>query len=131
MEIEHIGNARVLRLMERVDSITCTEVESALQGLIASNARYVICDFSATKYISSAGLRVLVVAAKALKRTGGRLVMVCAKDNYVYEVFDVTALTHLLPVFRTLEEAVASVSEAAIADSLAQSSTGKSGLPPP
>jgi len=107
MEIQHIGNASVLRLMERVDSLTCSEVESALQALIAANARHVICDFGATKYISSAGLRVLMVAAKNLKRAGGQLALVCAKGNYIYEVFDLTAFTHLVPTFETLDEAMA------------------------
>ncbi len=132
MEIERIGNASILKLMERVDSITCTEVESALKGLIGTNAPYVVCDFGATKYISSAGLRVLLMAAKALKRAGGRLALVCARGNYIYEVFDLTAFTHLVPVFRTVDAAVAGISEPAAPASLSQSRTcADSGLPPP
>jgi anti-sigma B factor antagonist len=107
MEIQHFGSASVLRLMERVDSVTCVEVESALQALIATNPPHVICDFAATKYISSAGLRVVMLAAKNLKRAGGQLALVCAKGNYIYEVFDLTAFTHIVPVFETLDEAVA------------------------
>ncbi len=93
--------------MERVDSVTCNEVESTLRALLAANPLHVVCDFSGTKYISSAGLRVLMWAAKSLKRAGGQLALVCAKGNYIYEVFDLTALTHLLPVFETLEQALA------------------------
>jgi anti-anti-sigma factor len=107
MEIHQIGSASVLKLMERVDSVTCAEVESALQGLMATNSRHVICDFSATKYISSAGLRVIMLAAKNLKQAGRQLALVCAKGNYIYDVFDLTAFTHLLPTFETVEEAVA------------------------
>ena len=32
MEVQQIGCARVVRLMERVDSVTCNEVESTLQA---------------------------------------------------------------------------------------------------
>ena len=107
MEIQHIGSASVLRVIERVDSVTCTEVESALQALIATDAPHVICDFSATKYISSAGLRVLLLAAKNLKRAGRQLALVCPRGNYIYEVFDLTAFTHLVPAFETVDEAMA------------------------
>ena len=107
MEVQHIDNASVIRLMERVDSTTCAEVESALQTLIAANPRQVICEFGATKYISSSGLRVFLLAAKNLKRAGGQLALVCPKSNYVNEVFELAGITHLVPVFETLEEAMA------------------------
>ena len=115
METQHIGSTSILRLMERVDSVTCTEVESALQALIGANVRNVVCDFGATRYISSAGLRVLLLAAKNLKRAGGQLALVCAKGNYIYEVFDLTAFTHLIPAFETVDEAVAKLSQPAAA----------------
>lgn len=107
MEVQQIGNAKVVRLMERVDSVTCNEVESTLQALIATNPRQVICEFTVTKYISSAGLRVFLVAAKNLKRTGGQLALVCAKSNYVYEVLELTGITQIVPVFDTVKEAMA------------------------
>ncbi len=110
METEQIGSARVVRMIERVDSITCQEVESTLQAALATNPWQVICDFGATKYISSAGLRVLLLAAKNLKRAGGQLALVCTKSNYVYEVFELTGLTRIVPVFDTVDEAVAKLS---------------------
>lgn len=120
MEIQQFGSASSLRLMERVDSVTCTEVELALRALIGAKVRNVICDFGATRYISSAGLRVLLVAAKSLKRAGGQLALVCPKGNYIYEVFDLTAFTHLIPAFETVDEAVARLSQpAATADGCA------------
>ena len=107
MQVEQIGSGSVVRLMERVDSVTCQEVESALQAAMAGNPRQVICEFSATKYISSAGLRVLLLAAKNLKRAGGQLTLVCAKGSYVYSVLELTGLTQIVPVFETLEGAMA------------------------
>ena len=110
MEVQQIGCARVVRLMERVDSVTCNEVESTLQAIIATNPRHVICEFTATTYISSAGLRVFLVAAKNLTRAGGQLALVCAKSNYVYEVLELTGITHIVPVFETTDEAMAKLS---------------------
>jgi anti-anti-sigma factor len=110
MEVQQIGCARVVRLMERVDSITCNEVESTLQAIVATSPRHVICEFTATTYISSAGLRVFLVAAKNLKRAGSQLAFVCAKSNYVYEVLELTGITHIVPVFETVDEAMAKLS---------------------
>ncbi len=107
MEVQQVGTGAVLRLMERVDSVTCQEMESSLQASMATNPRQIICDCTATKYISSAGLRVLLFAAKNLKRTGGQLALVCAKNNYVYEVFELAGITRLVPIFETVDEAVA------------------------
>ena len=105
MEVQNIGNVSVARLMERVDSITSREVESVLQGVIAANPRQVICDFAGTKYISSAGLRVILSAAKSMKKAGGQLVLVCAKSSYVYEVLETAGFTQTFPVFETLDKA--------------------------
>ena len=69
MEVQQIGNATVVSLMERVDSVSCHEVESTLQAVLATNPRQVICEFSATSYISSSGLRVFLLAAKNLKKS--------------------------------------------------------------
>jgi len=107
MRVQQIDRTTIVSLMERVDSLTCHEVESTLQAAIATNPRQVICEFTTTKYISSAGLRVFLLAAKNLKRAGGQLSLVCAKGNYVYEVLELTGITHIVPVFETLDEAMA------------------------
>ncbi len=110
MKVQQIGGATVVSLMERVDSVTCNEVESTLQASMATNPRQVICECSGTKYISSAGLRVFLSAAKNLKKAGGQLGLVCAKRNYVYEVLELTGITHIVPVFETVDEAMAKLS---------------------
>jgi anti-sigma B factor antagonist len=110
MQVEQIGSASVVKLMEQVDSVTSAELEATLQTAMAANPRLLICQFTTTRYISSGGLRVLLLAAKNLKRAGGQLALVCHKTNYVYEVLELTGITHLVPVFETLEEAMANPS---------------------
>jgi len=92
-------------LIERIDSLSSREVETTLQAVLAGGARNVICDFAATKYISSAGLRVLLVIAKELTKAGGRLVLVCAKTGYVYEVLETAGFTSMIPTFGSVTEA--------------------------
>jgi anti-anti-sigma factor len=66
-------------------------------------------DLSGLDYISSAGLRVLLVVAKQLKTAGGRLAPLGAKKP-VQEVFDVTGYTTLLDVFPNRNAAAAHLS---------------------
>ncbi len=108
METQKLANATVIKLIERIDSLTSREVETALQGVVAGGARNIICDFTATKYISSAGLRVLLVVAKALKKSGGQLLIVCAKTGYVYEVLETSGFLNIIPVFGSVQEAASS-----------------------
>ena len=108
METQNLSNATVVKLIERIDSLTSRDVEAALQGVVAGGARNIICDFAATKYISSAGLRVLLIVAKALKKAGGQLLIVCVKTGYVYEVLETSGFTNIIPVFDSVEEAARS-----------------------
>lgn len=105
METQNLPNATVVKLLERIDSLTSRDVEDTLQKVVAGGARNIICDCAATKYISSAGLRVLLLIAKALKKTGGQLLIVCARTGYVYEVLETSGFTNIIPVFESVEEA--------------------------
>ncbi len=106
MDIKSYDKAKVVTLIERVDSLTSREVETALQGLVDAGTPHVICDCGATKYISSAGLRVLLTAAKNLKKTGGRLSLACSKHSYAFEVLETAGFTNIIPVFESPEEAL-------------------------
>ncbi len=105
MEIQNLPNATAVKLFERIDSLTSRDVEDALQKVVASGARNIICDCAATKYVSSAGLRVLLLVSKTLKKAGGQMLIVCAKTGYVYEVLETSGFTGIIPVFESVEEA--------------------------
>ncbi len=105
METQNLPNATVVKMIERIDSLTSRDVEEALQKIVAGGARNIICDCAATKYISSAGLRVLLIVTKPLKKAGGQLMIVCARTGYVYEVLETSGFTNIIPVFESVEEA--------------------------
>ena len=109
METQTLTNATVVRLIERIDSLSSRELESTLQTVLANGVHNIICDFGATSYISSAGLRVLLAASKELKKNGGKLLLTCAKTGYVYEVLETAGITNMLPVFGTVAEAAQTV----------------------
>jgi anti-anti-sigma factor len=106
MDIKSYDKVTVLTLIERVDSLTSREVETALQGIIDTGARHVVCDCGPTKYISSAGLRVLLTAAKNLKKIGGQLSLACSKHTYAFEVLETAGFTNIIPVFESVDAAL-------------------------
>jgi anti-anti-sigma factor len=80
--------------MGRVDSNTAGELERKLIGHIDRGSRRLVIDMSGVDYMSSAGLRVMLLAAKRL-REGGALVL-CGMGESVRQIFE---LAGFLPIF--------------------------------
>jgi anti-sigma B factor antagonist len=89
----------------RLDSTTSDEFEKKLLGLVTAGETNLILDFKDLDYISSAGLRVLLKAAKELKRKNGRLVF-CAVKDYIKEIFELSGFVTFFPIHSTLEESL-------------------------
>lgn len=104
MTIREEGNITVVGMMERVDAVTARTAEDELRGVIDDGSKSVLLDFSATKYISSAGLRVVLQAAKGVKAKGGRFGL-CSLHEFVQEVFETAGLTSVLDVYESAEVA--------------------------
>ena len=67
--------------------------------------RQLVLDFAALDYISSAGLRLVLVLAKRLKQAGGKLV-IYGMQPHVREVFDISGFLAILNVTGTRAEAL-------------------------
>ena len=83
----------------RIDTTTAPTLEGHLDALLAGGARRVIVDFSRVDYISSAGLRVMLIVARRMKESNGRLAL-CAFPEAVRQVFQ---LAGFLPLFTVCE----------------------------
>lgn len=79
----------------RVDSTTSDQLERHLSALVTSGVRRIVVDFSRVEYISSAGLRVMLVLAKRMKDAKGAVAL-CAMGDPVRQVFE---LAGFLPLF--------------------------------
>lgn len=87
--IEHrSAEATVLELRGRVDIPAARTLETQLDGLIARGERRIVLDLTQLLYISSVGLRAVLMAAKALHAAGGRLVL-CNPTPDVKRIFDI------------------------------------------
>jgi stage II sporulation protein AA (anti-sigma F factor antagonist) len=99
-----IANITIVRPAGRIDSATAKLFEENLLTTIQSRPVKLIIDLSAVDYVSSAGLRVFLVAAKTAKEYG-RALAVCSVEPDVRELFDVTGFSSLLGLYATLDDA--------------------------
>jgi anti-sigma B factor antagonist len=107
----------VLYPVERIGHATADGFKAALVPYLARCAAggdRVVLDLSGVEYISSVGLRVLMLASKQVKAQGGSLA-VCGLGPVVREIFEISRFNLVLEVFPTLREALAKLSPAALA----------------
>jgi anti-anti-sigma factor len=93
----------VLVPARRLDSSTAPDFETELLGRIEGGANAVLLDFSTVDYISSAGLRVILLAGKRLRATGGRLAL-CGLTEDCLEAFRISGFDTLFPLFASVDE---------------------------
>ncbi|MEI6292112.1 MAG: STAS domain-containing protein [Methanomicrobiales archaeon] len=105
MEIARFGEIDIVTMMVRVDSDTAGVLEKSLNGLMATGSKKIVCDFSTTTYISSAGLRVLLSVTKTLVRSEGRIVLCSLRPN-VNEIVTIAGFNQIIPIFPTRESAI-------------------------
>ena len=89
------GTTLVLALEGRLDTTTAPELEAALKDDM-DKVNELTMDFAKLDYISSAGLRVLLSAHKAMTKKGGMKVV--NANEMVKEVFDVTGFADILNI---------------------------------
>ncbi|MBW2410530.1 MAG: STAS domain-containing protein [Deltaproteobacteria bacterium] len=97
----------IYKLNGRLDSNTSQGFEKKIFDAISDGSKNMIVDFKDLDYISSAGLRVILKATKALNREDGKI-MLCSMQDYVKEVFEIAGFDSFLPIVGTMDEALQS-----------------------
>jgi anti-anti-sigma factor len=101
------NDTHIVAIAGSLDSGTAPEAQKSLDSVVAG-AKKVVLDFSHLDYISSAGLRVLLGAAKKLKASGGTLRMFGLNQS-VREVFEISGFSTILAVYPSETEALAAM----------------------
>jgi len=96
----------VLKPKGRLDSSTGPAFEGELLQLINAGTGRLLLDFSELVYISSAGLRVVLLAAKRLQSANGRLAL-CSLNPQIAEVFRISGFDVILDIHSSSESALA------------------------
>ncbi len=105
MSVETANDVKVLEFEGKLDTQTSPDAQGELTRLIEEGARKILVDFDKLDYISSAGLRVLLAAAKQLKAENGEL-RICGLNELVKEVFDISGFATIFKVFAGVPEAL-------------------------
>lgn len=108
LEQERRDELLILRPRGRLDSSSAPELERIVSEQLDSSVQHVIFDLSSLDYISSAGLRVVLLAGKKLRASKGKLVLVGLRDM-VREVFEMSGFLALFAVAPNMEEGLAKV----------------------
>ena len=108
MKISKSGEVTVAAVEGRLDTTTAPAAESTITEAIDGGATKIVIDFSATDYISSAGLRVILKAAKTLHQKDGKLAL-CSANEQILEVLEMSGFLTMMSHHETLEAAVEAV----------------------
>ncbi len=110
MEIQSkkIDGTPVVAVFGRIDALTASEYEAAIQDALDGEDSRLILDFGGLDYISSAGLRVILATAKSLKSKGGQVLLAGACGT-VKEVFDISGFCSIFTLYDSVSAAIAAV----------------------
>lgn len=105
VEIKDLQGVSVISLTGRIDASTAPQLEEVLTDLMNRGKTRLLINFREVDYISSGGLRVLLITAKELKARDGNL-RLCHLNPTVYEVFELTGFTTIFDIYETEEMAL-------------------------
>lgn len=101
----------VVRPVGRIDATRSAEMQTTLREPLDKGQRHLIVDLSDVTYISSSGLRVLLVLAKEMQERGGELLLCCPQPN-VARVLRISGFIDIFAVYETRDAALHALEEA-------------------
>lgn len=97
--------ALVIQASGRLDSSSAGGLEAVLPARIQTHDK-VVLNLTDVAYVSSAGLRVLLIGAKAARGKGHKLVLTGLSDS-VREVFDISGFSSIFAIEADVDSALA------------------------
>lgn len=107
-ETRQEGPVLVVSLGGKLDAVTAPDYEQRIRALIDQGQQRLVVDFERLDYISSAGLRALLVTAKLVAAKGGRAALANVRGN-VQSVFEMSGFASIFTITDTVATALESV----------------------
>ena len=108
LDFERTDGLVVVTGCMRVDGSNARDFEKALRDIIQDDDRALVLDFEPLTYISSAGLRAILLTAKNLQKRGAGF-GICTLAPPIREVFAISGFDKIISTDETKDEAVASL----------------------
>ena len=99
----------IVHVSGKIDAITSGDLEEKLLGIIENGEKQIILDLADTEYISSAGLRVLIVVTKHLYDSGH--FCICNASDNVREIIEMAGFNAFMTLYDDLETAKQGIAE--------------------
>ncbi|PJF28228.1 MAG: hypothetical protein CUN53_01100 [Phototrophicales bacterium] len=107
VQVSDVEQVTLVQVNGRVDGTNANQLGSALVGQIDSGRTRIVLDLSMVEYMSSAGLREIVMAYKRVQRSAGD-VRIVQPSRRVMELLEVSGLNTVFQIFPSQSEAVRS-----------------------
>ncbi len=108
IETERDGPVLSVKLQGRLNGSNSNELFGDVEAAIERDDSAVVIDMAQLAYISSAGLRVLLMLSKTLEERNVRFA-VCSLSKRVKDVFDITGFDKVIRVYQSPEKARAAL----------------------
>ena len=105
IEDKKTGHATLVSVEGRLDASTWQLFHDHLMKLFGSGEKNFVLDCSGINYISSLGIRALLLIARKANEVSGKVVL-CAIPQDVQKIFDISGIMTLFPITSTREEAL-------------------------
>lgn len=100
------SSAEVFELADRLDAVSTQQSIADVSARIAAGTRHILLDLAHVTFLSSSGMRALLLVRKELLAHEGGELRLCALQPQVHEVFTLTGFTQLFALHPTREEAL-------------------------
>lgn len=101
----------IAEIAGRLTLVDVAQAREKLKEIAQQGAGKMIIDLSATTFMDSGGLSVLISAYKAVQGRNGRLVL-AAPSASIQSLIELTRLQHIFEIFQTTEAAVGALTQA-------------------
>ena len=107
MELQEskVGSFCTVSITGRLDTSNFGELEKKLLGLMDKGEKEIVVNCAGLVYVSSSGLRVLLMILKKIAAVGGKFYLCSLQDN-IREIFEISGFTSIFKIFNTVDEAV-------------------------
>lgn len=94
----------VMKIIGKVDTIAAADFQERVEGALALGARRVILDVRDMAYISSAGLRSVLIVSRKAQSMGVELIF-CGMNEIVRKIFHVSGFSQITKIADNMDEA--------------------------
>jgi anti-anti-sigma factor len=95
----------IIGITGRLDTTNYTLLEKKFMDLIDSNQDKILVECSKMDYISSSGLRILLMGLKKITSMKGKFAL-CGLQENIYEIFEISGFTSIFDIHSSREDAL-------------------------